>query len=287
MRTTTADRCKRRGNISALKKGLDELYEKFDRSFISPDPLECVPAVGSFEDIELSAFIAALFAYGRADLIVRNVRYILDELGAHPHETLLSGGYRTKFREFGYRFHKRPDILWLMGRLVKIYKKYGTLENAFVSPGGGVKERLTAFSRMFANDGGKFQLELAQNRRFLVPSPENGSACKRMNLFLRWMVRSDSVDPGLWKKSVKPSGLIIPLDVHVQRIASRLGLVSSGAASFARAEELTANLRKLNPDDPVRYDFAICSLGKLGHCAKTPSPARCNVCALKNLCSKK
>lgn len=271
--------------MPVLKKGLDELYDKFDRSFISPDPLECVPTAGSFEDIELSAFISSVFAYGRADLIVRNVRYILGELGARPHRTLLSGGYKAKFREFGYRFHKRPDLLWLLSRLGKIYKKHGTLENAFVSSGGCLKGRLIGFSRMFANGGGGRQ-KLAQNRSFLVPSPENGSACKRMNLFLRWMVRKDSVDPGLWR-SMKPAELVIPLDVHVQRIACRLGLVSSGAASFARAQELTANLRKLNAADPVRYDFAICSLGKLGHCAKKPSPARCSRCVLEGSCSKK
>jgi uncharacterized protein (TIGR02757 family) len=268
----------REGKI--LKKGLNRLYDKFDRSFISPDPLECVPLKGRFQDIELSAFIAAVFAYGRADLIVRNVNCILDELGPRPYKTLSSGGYKTKFKKFKYRFHKRPDLLWLFSRLEKIYKKYGTLEEAFTSVEGTLKERMENFSGLFAN--GRRQ---KPNRKFLVPSP-SGSACKRTNLFLRWMVRKDSVDLGLWKK-LKPSDLVIPLDVHVLRIAHRVGLVGNGNASFARAEELTENLRRFDSNDPVRYDFAICSLGKLGHCRKTPVQANCQRCVLEKLCTKR
>ena len=261
-----------------LKAGLNKLYTKFDRSFISPDPLECVPQKGNFEDIELSAFLAAVFAYGRADLIVRNVKYILEELGPNPHKTLMSGGYKTKFKKFKYRFHKRQDLLWLLSRLEKIYKKHGTLEKAYTSLDGTHKERMENFSKLFASR------RLKPNRKFLVPSP-SGSACKRTNLFLRWMVRKDSVDLGLWKK-VRARDLVIPMDVHVHRIAHRIGLVQNGSASFKKAEELTDNLRKFDADDPVRFDFAICSLGKLGHCQKTPLSANCQNCALEKLCSK-
>ena len=262
-----------------LKAGLNRLYKKFDRSFISPDPLECVPVKGDFKDIELSAFLAAVFAYGRADLIVRNVRGILEELGPRPHMTLMSGGYKTKFKKFKYRFHKRPDLLWLLSRLEKIYKKHGTLEEAYASGGGTHKERMEKFSKQFTTARQK------SNRKFLVPAPSR-SACKRTNLFLRWMVRKDDVDLGLWKK-VEPRDLIIPMDVHVHRIARRIGLVGNGAASFAKAQELTDNLRTFDADDPVRFDFAICSLGKLGHCQKTPVGANCENCALEKLCSKR
>ncbi|GMT42502.1 MAG: TIGR02757 family protein [bacterium] len=264
---------------TVLKRRLEKLYKNFDRSMISPDPLECVPTKGRFEDIELSAFIASAFAYGRADLIVRTVRRILDELGPNPHRMLVSGKYGTLYRGFKYRFHKRADLIWLLGRLEKICKKYGTIENAFSLKSGSMKDRIAAFSAMFTNEKG-----LSPSRRFLVPSPLNGSACKRMNLFLRWMVRSDAVDLGIWK-SITPSELIIPLDVHVRRIASRIGLVSGGAASFKAAEELTRNMKALNPTDPVRYDFAICSLGKLGRCTKKPDPLYCKTCALKDFCS--
>jgi len=268
-------------NDAELKKGLERLYRKFDRSFISPDPLECVPLKGRKGDKELSAFIAAVFAYGRADLIARNVRYILGELGPRPLDTLMSGSWRRKFKNFKYRFHKRPDLLWLLGRLQKIYEKYGSIEVAFNSADGGLREKLEKFSRMFANGG-----KTPSNRKFLVPSP-GGSACKRTNLFLRWMVRRDGVDPGIWKKGLlKPSELVIPLDVHVHRIARRIGLVGGGTASFARARELTDNLKKFDPGDPVKYDFAICSLGKLGHCEKTPDSAKCAECILGEFCTK-
>ncbi|MBI3793178.1 MAG: TIGR02757 family protein [Nitrospinae bacterium] len=265
-----------------LKIGLDELYKKFDRSMISPDPLECVPTKGAFKDVELSAFLAAVFAYGRADLIVRNVRLILGEMGRHPHKTLATGAYRGMFRGFKYRFHKRPDLLWLLDRLKGIYEKHGTLENAFCSVGETQAERLAGFCALFRKKGE----QLSQAKNFLVTSPDSGAACKRINLFLRWMVRKDSVDLGLWKK-IRPSELIIPLDVHVNRIAGRLSLVNpKGAGDFKKALALTEKLREFDPNDPVKYDFAICSLGKLGHCAKKPDLESCDSCVFSGLCSK-
>jgi len=265
-----------------LKKELDGLYRRFDRSMVSPDPLECVPVRGEFRDIELSAFLAAVFAYGKANLIVRNVRSILSELGPHPHRALMGGKYKTKFRHFKYRFHKRPDLIWLLDRLRVIYKKYGSVENAFCAVPGTLETRLKNFARLFYGNG----KQRAAAQSFLIPSPDGGSACKRMNLFLRWMVRHDDVDLGLWKK-LAPAELVIPLDVHVNRIAGRIGLVNpAGTANFKKARELTERLKTFNAADPVRYDFALCSLGKLGHCAKQPEEKSCRICGLAPLCSK-
>lgn len=242
--------------------------------------MECVPRTGNFCDIELSAFLAALFAYGRADLIVRNVGGILSELGAGPHAALMEGDYTARFIGWKYRFHKRADLLWLLGRLRAIYAAHNTLENAFCAVPGDTQARLAAFARLFS--GGK---KLSAAKSFLVPSPVNGSACKRMNLFLRWMARKDDVDLGLWTR-LPPADLIMPLDVHVDRIAGRLGLVNpKGAANFKKAVALTERFRAFDPADPVRYDFALCSLGKLGHCEKTADPARCLVCVLRECCS--
>jgi len=260
--------------------GLEKLYLLFDRSFISPDPLECVPARGNFKDIELSAFLASTFAYGRAESIVKTVSYILDELGGHPYKVLESGDYKTRFKKFKYRFHKRADLIWLLGRLKNIYGEYGTLEKAFTAGSDSHKQRLIGFANLFRNSA----KALLQQRAFLVPSPANGSACKRMNLFLRWMVRKDSVDIGLWKK-VKTWELMIPLDVHVFRIASRIGLVEGKTANFKTAEELTKRLLELSAKDPIRYDFAICTLGKLGHCGKSIVKDKCLACILKNFCT--
>ncbi len=248
---------------------------------LSPDPLECVPRDGGFHDIELSAFLAAAFAYGRADLIVRNVRGILGELGPMPHAALMKGDYQARFLGWKYRFHKRSDMLWLLDRLRAVYTAHGTLENAFCAAPGGTGTRLAAFARLFTE--GK---KLSAAKSFLVPSPANGSACKRMNLFLRWMVRKDEVDIGLWTR-IPPADLIMPLDVHVNRIAGRLGLVNpAGAANFKKAAALTERFREFDPADPVRYDFALCSLGKLGHCEKEPDPAGCLACVLREWCGK-
>ena len=265
--------------IKNIKPGLDKLYKLFDRSFISPDPLECVPLNGSFKDTELQAFIASVFAYGRAEQIVKNVSYILEELGSKPYTTLKNETYSSKLKTFKYRFHKRADLLWLLDRLREIYEEHGSIEKAFIASGENHTDRLIGFSQLFRKKLGS----RSQPRSFLVPSPKSGAACKRMNLFLRWMVRNDSLDLGLWKK-VKPSELIIPLDVHVHRIAGRIGLVSKGAANFKKAIELTENLKLLDPADPIRYDFAICSLGKLGHCGKEPVPVKCRECLLKANC---
>lgn len=272
---------KRSKRHNALQQGLEALCRRFDRSMLSPDPLECVPRLGEFCDIELSAFLAALFAYGRADLIVRNVRGILAELGEHPHAAVMNGEYKARFKGWKYRFHKRADLLWLFDRMRAVYAAHGTLENAFCAAPGDVEARLAAFARLFS--GGK---KLSAVKSFLVPSPANGSACKRMNLFLRWMVRKDDVDLGLWTR-ISPSDLIMPLDVHVDRIAGRLGLVDpKGAANFKKALALTGRFREFDHADPVRYDFALCSLGKLGHCEKTPDPARCLACVLRECCGK-
>ncbi len=247
---------------------------------LSPDPLECVPRTGEFRDIELSAFLAALFAYGRADIIVCNVRGILSELGPRPHAALMEGEHKARLKGWKYRFHKRDDLLWLLDRLRGIYAAHGTLENAFCATHGDMETRLAAFAQLF--HGGK---KLSAAKSFLVPSPVNGSACKRMNLFLRWMARKDDVDIGLWTR-ISPAELIMPLDVHVDRIAGRLGLVDSkGAANFKKALALTNRFREFDPADPVRYDFALCSLGKLGHCEKTPDPASCLACALRDCCT--
>ncbi len=249
---------------------------------LSPDPLECVPRDGSFHDIELSAFLAATFAYGRADLIVRNVCGILGELGPSPHATLMNGEYGSRFEGWQYRFHKRDDLLWLLNRLRAIYAAHGTLEDAYCAAPGDAEARIAAFARLFAGTR-----KPSSARSFLAPSPANGSACKRMNLFLRWMVRKDDVDIGLWTR-LAPSELVMPLDVHVNRIAGRLGLVNpKGAANFKKAAALTERFREFDPADPVRYDFALCSLGKLGHCEKKPDPASCLACVLRECCGRK
>lgn len=262
-----------------LKKGLEALYRRFDPSMLSPDPLECVPANVPALDREAAAFLAAAFAYGRADLIVRNVRSVLGELGPRVHRAVAEGRHAGRFRDFRYRFHKRPDLVWLLMELRRVYREHGSLENAFCSAPGDTPRRLDSFARLFRK--GEKPLPA---RSFLVPSPVSGSACKRMNLFLRWMVRGKDVDLGLWKK-MTPAELIIPLDVHVHRISGRIGLCDpKKAADFKAAALLTERLKEFDAADPVRFDFALCSLGKLGHCAKTPSPSACLKCVLKEVC---
>lgn len=261
-----------------IKGALETLYRRFDRSMLSPDPLECVPPSGEVLDREAAAFIASVFAYGRAGQIVRAVRAILAELGPRPHRAVMAGRHAARFRDFKYRFHKRPDLLWLLMKMRGAYRAHGSLENAFCSAPGDTRRRLEAFALLFDPGAGN------PARSFLVPSPAGGGACKRMNLFLRWMARRGEVDLGLWTK-LATSELVIPLDVHVHRIAGRIGLADPRKpANFREALAITARLREFDPADPVRYDFALCSLGKLGHCVKTPDPGSCVSCVFAAVC---
>ena len=252
----------------ALAPVLERLYGQYNNfGYIHPDPLEFVYHYVDKPDRELSGFIASALAYGRVRQILQSVSAVLDAMGPSPSRFLLetpSASIRKVFESFRHRFTSGDMLSCLLTGVRELILEYGSLESCFQTG-----FRRTDSSILPALAGFVEKLEWASGRKLpmLLPSPEGGSACKRLNLFLRWMVRKDNVDPGIWQ-SIPESFLIVPLDTHMHRIATALGLTSRKQADVRCAVEITAAFRSIRPADPVRYDFA---LTRLGINAGTPS----------------
>lgn len=271
-----------------LASRLDDLVRTFDVSSITPDPLELVLRYESPADREVAGLLAAAFAYGRADIVVRNVGGVLDRMGASPRAYLEATDRRhdgRMFRGFSHRFQKTPELVDLLSALRITLRDHGSLEAAFLEGDDGDPDIAGALS---AFTGRMIRAQpLGPERRralsYLLPSPADGSACKRMNLFLRWMVRRTAPDTGIWAR-VDPARLVIPLDTHVHRIATFLGLTDRRTADWKTARLLTDRLRELDAGDPVRYDFAICRLGILDLCSRQRRKENCQRCMLLDVC---
>lgn len=271
-----------------LKQRLDALVEAFDVSTISPDPLELVLRYRDPADQEIAAILAAAFAYGRADIVVRNVGAVLDAMGESPaaftraFDEVRDG---ERFSGFAHRFHKQRDLLALLVRLRIVLQQYGSLGALFQSVDDGGDDIAVALSRFVervinAEPAGPV---IRKSLQYLLTSPADGSACKRMNLFLRWMVRRGSPDLGLWT-FIDERRLLIPLDTHVHRISTFLGLNDRKSTDWKTAREITDRLAQFAPEDPVRYDFAICRLGILDQCSRKRRVENCERCLLRDVC---
>jgi uncharacterized protein (TIGR02757 family) len=240
---------------------LEDLYSRYNGfEHIHPDPLEFVYHYDAKLDREISAFIASSLAYGRVHQILSSVRSVLDAMGPSPSAFLLENSparIRKEFHYFKHRFTTGAILSNLLTALRKLAFEFGSLESAFLSgfskTDPNILPALTGLVKKFEQAGGL-------TMPMFLPSPDGGSACKRLNLFLRWMVRSDNVDPGIWQ-TVPASHLIVPLDTHMHRIASAMGLTSRKQADMRCAIEITGAFRSIRPDDPVRYDFALTRLG--------------------------
>jgi len=274
-----------------IENFLDNVYEKYHkRCFLPSDPLHFVYRYEDDKDREIAAFICAIFAYGQVKQIKKFLDSFLSILGKSPYEYFINFkcGDGEKFKGLYYRFQDSNDILLLALTLSKILKEHGSLEAAFASETNIVmRERISKFSKYFK----KLSKDLAEDNNlkkgkyfnFLTPDPEDGSGCKRLNMFLRWVVRNDDIDLGIWKK-VLPSDLIIPLDVHVGRIVKKIGITNRKNTGWRTAEEVSENLRKICPNDPIKYDFSLCRLGILKVCPANPSLENCHFCSLSELC---
>lgn len=252
-----------------LKQFLDGKVEEYNQpSFIKDDPV-CIPHLFSKkQDIEIAGFFAAVFAWGNRTTIIQKSREVLRLMDMAPHDFCLNHDLKDlkKLLEFKHRTFNATDLLYFVSFLKFHYAKYRSLEDAFlinageVSPevGGGLVGRaLTGFYHYF------FSLdEVPARTRKHIATPGKNSTCKRLNMFLRWMVRKDEkkVDFGIWKK-ISPAQLICPVDLHVARVAKRLNILQRKQVDWQAALELTEFLRALDPLDPVKYDFALFGLG--------------------------
>jgi uncharacterized protein (TIGR02757 family) len=258
--------------LEELRRRLDALYLHYDHRFVEPDPLQFVRAQSTPADREVVGLLAAALAYGNVIQIKRSIAAALEALGPHPTEAVRSLAPRDTARRlarFRHRFNDGRDVACLIHLVRQMLESHGSVE-AFFAVGHDpsapdVGPALASFSaRALALDpGGLYpgrRLPPGAGVRFFLPSPADGSACKRLNLYLRWMVRRDSVDLGVWR-AVDPSALVIPLDAHVYAIARRVRLTRYRSPGWAMAADITRRLRRLDPRDPVKYDFALHRMG--------------------------
>ncbi len=251
-----------------LKRFLEGLSQRLDIGALVFDPLQFPHRLESPEDREIAAFVAASLAYGRVKIINRHVADVLNRMGPSPFRFVLTFDPERdahRFDGFVHRFNSGRDLAVLCYLLKQVLRVYGSLKAFFLAgydpSDQDIGKALTHFVEgLLRLDVSPFYpnglLPRGAGVRFFLPSPRDGSACKRLNLFLRWMVRRDHLDLGLWPE-VAPSKLIMPVDVHVSRISQRLGLTHLKTPSWRMAEEITWNLKALDPEDPVKYDFAL------------------------------
>ena len=272
---------KRPVSDDVLRARLDALVATFDISTIEPDPLQLVHRFSKPRDQEIAGLIAAAFAYGRASIVVANAGTVLARMKPSPYEYLVNfdrAEASHRFAGFAHRFQKTRELVDLLEKIALVIRAHGSLGDAFRAgydeSDADIGPALEKFVALFA---GTKQLE------YLMPSPARGSACKRMNLFLRWMVRRTSPDLGLWT-FVDPAKLLMPVDTHIHRIATFLGLNSRKSADWKAARQITDALARFDPADPVRYDFALCRLGILDLCSRKRRKENCDVCLLRDAC---
>lgn len=242
-----------------LRHMLDKLYHRFNRpEYISPDPLQFLANYPDLADREIAGLVASSLAFGNVKQIIRSVSTALEEMG-RPRAWLADASERAisaTFRTFRHRYVTGADLGGMLCGVKRVIDRYGSLGACFAQNAGPCDDNvLPGLERFVARLRNGFA-----GRNYLLPSPADGSACKRLNLYLRWMVRRDAVDPGGWD-FVSPAQLIVPLDTHMHRMAKELGLTSRRAADIRTALDVTKAFRRLIPHDPVRYDFALTRLG--------------------------
>lgn len=249
-----------------LKIYLDDLVEKYNRpAFIEDDPVSVPHRFTQLQDIEITAFWTAMFAWGQRKTIINKANDLIERMDGTPYDFMVNHQEheRERFLDFKHRTFQTTDTLYFLEFLQWFYRQHISLEEAFLKnlhpndPHTG--DALAGFHRFF------FSLPDAPHRtRKHVATPATNSTCKRLNMFLRWMVRQDDrgVDFGLWK-NIRSAQLLIPLDVHVERIARKFGLLERKQTDWQAVLELTERLRAFDPEDPVKYDFALFGLGVL------------------------
>lgn len=249
-----------------LKAYLDEQVDRFNEpGFIPADPVSIPHQFTLPQDQEIMGFWVSILAWGQRKTIINNAIRLIELMEGTPHDFIVNHTEedRARFADFKHRTFQYTDTLYFLEFLQWYYRQHDSLEDAFarfMEPGATTTEpALLGFHELF------FSLPDAPRRtRKHIATPARNSACKRLNMFLRWMVRNDErgVDFGLWQR-ISPAQLMMPLDVHVERVARRLGLITRTQRDWKTVVELTDNLRRLDPDDPVKYDFALFGVGVL------------------------
>ncbi len=283
----------------AIRPALDRFVAGFDAAArLGFDPVELPRRYPDPGDAEVAGLLAASLAYGRADLFKPRLEGVLRAMGPSPAafaEAFAGAPDRRAFAGFRYRFNRPADVAALVAAMGFLRARHGSLGARFAAlhteeterGGEPVRRALARFARELREAPPVGSLLRRRGRRgllHLLPDAGGAGACKRWNLYLRWMVRGpDAVDLGLWS-GVPRAALVAPLDTHLARVGRCLGLTARRDLSWRTAEEITRSLRLLDPADPIRYDFALCHLGMSGACPARPAPERCRSCPLAGVC---
>lgn len=280
--------------IPQTKVLLEKLYARYNhRTFVPPDPLQFVYRHSDPRDVEIVAFLASSLAYGRVRQIERSLTQLFDRMDNAPYEFVshFDGRARARLRSFKHRFTTGDDLADLLSLFRRAFDDFGSLETLFLQgyrqEHANVLPALSAFCdslcRTYTDLHGRARTSTGLN--YLLASPSRGSAGKRLNLFLRWMVRCDEVDVGLWK-SVDKAKLIVPVDVHMGRLCRILGFHDSKAASLSTAVKITEAFAGIEPGDPAKYDFALSRIGILEDC-NGRRRVQCRGCELCRICEER
>jgi uncharacterized protein (TIGR02757 family) len=278
--------------MSDLKGALDRLYTGFNDPHSATDPIQIVRRFSRPDDREVVGFCAAALAFGRVASVLQSIERLLAITGDQPAAYVRAFDPKReapRFKHLVHRWIRGTDVVALLWILRQMLEASGSVEQFFVggyqATGGDMSAAIDDFSRRAM----ALDLKAAYGRvpkrpgvGYFFPRPSAGSACKRLNLFFRWMIRHDALDLGVWTR-VPPSALVVPLDTHVIRVGRCLELTRYTSPGWRMAADITASLRRLDPVDPVKYDFAICHLGMMNACGFSRAQ-KDSQCPLRGVC---
>ena len=276
--------------IEQIKELLERLYIKYNHpEFVPPDPLQFIYKYSNPADREVVALLSAELAYGRVEQIEKSLNDLFERMGESPYAFVINFGQaqRKKLSGFKHRFTSGQDISDLLAVLRKVLEEKGCIENYFLLGYRDTDQNIiSALSKFCQSLLDRFmkhkKAKPTKGLQYLLTNPAGGSACKRLNLFLRWMVRRDEVDPGLWS-SIDKAKLIVPVDVHMARLCRVLKLYDQKTVSLAASVKITGSFAEIEPTDPVKYDFALSRIGILEDCNGKLQP-KCQDCELLEFC---
>jgi uncharacterized protein (TIGR02757 family) len=282
-----------KGVPTGLKDRLDALYEAYDRDADGvADPVRIVRRFEAPDDREVVGFVAAGLAFGRVASVMQSVERVVSAMGPSPAAFVRRfdpASDRTPFLPIVHRWTRGPDLVALLSVLHQVLERSGSIEGFFLEGYDRAAADIGPALESFSARAMQLDLRSAYGTvptrpgvAYFFPRPSCGSACKRLNLYLRWMVRRDRIDFGVWTR-VSPSQLVVPLDVHVIRLGRCLGLTTLASPGWKMASQITSALRRLDTDDPVRYDFALCHVGMRDQCG-WGRPVRDANCPLRGFC---
>lgn len=230
---------------------LNELFDELnEKDFISKDPIQIPYKYNKKEDIEISSFLVSILSFGRRNIIIKKSNLLMDMMENQPFNFIKENNDFSKFNSFVHRTINGTDIQYFLKSLKNIYEKYNGLESLF---NNDIKKSLINFHDIF------FELSHEKRTQKHIPNISKKSAAKRLNMFLRWMVRSNKVDFGLWH-NINPKNLFIPLDIHVANSARKLNIIQRKSNDWKSVEEITNYLKNWNSEDPIKYDLVLFNL---------------------------